>query len=646
MQLRTIRIAVVRPMAGGMNDRPRSPLAMTLTAFALLAGCGGSDGPPPNIPPVASFTATPASGPPPLAVTFDATGSSDSDGSIRSFEWTFGGGATGSGSTVEHTYEDSGAFEVRLTVTDDDGAQASAMQEVVVNTLPRARILADPVDGVAPVTVTFDASESTDSDGEIVSYEWQVSDGAPVAETTFEHRFEEPGIYPVRLTVTDDLGGVAEAVFELNARDDAGVPFTVPYVPDGAYADALRPCIYAGEDVLPDCTMQRLPFLGAEFEAPSVDDVMTRVLVSHRWMGDSLREMLERLPADVRLLARSVTAIVISSDIRPAYYWPGSGAIYLDPDYFWRTPEERAVMSMEPDFRSAFGSSMQLEIPWRLVRNNVPWGAAGQSAGESVRIEALLPFLAFLLYHELSHAADFMPISRAGPFDPNATAWQAISASYAHWASPRLAAAHPLGSSVMRELAAIFFHGETPTAEQESLLPDDVIDEFATDGAIDFYAYSSQFEDLADLHDAILMSYHHGYEKDIGIVGTEGETIREAIVAWGQRGRMTDANVIDRMRWVIDELYPGNAQELHGYLNERPAPLQMRRGETWAENLVLEGGADYSSVTPGSMRAEGAASGTAAQSPELFGCIRVDGGVKAALADLRRRRGLGASERP
>ena len=42
----------------------------------------------------------------------------------------------------------------------------------------------------------------------------------------------------------------------------------------------------------------------------------------------------------------------------------------------------------------------------------------------------------------------------------------------------------------------------------------------ALDGAVDFYSYSSQFEDLADLHDTILMSYHHGYEKDVGIVGT------------------------------------------------------------------------------------------------------------------------------
>ena len=139
------------------------------------------------------------------------------------------------------------------------------------------------------------------------------------------------------------------------------------------------------------------------------------------------------------------------------------------------------------------------------------------------------------------------------------------------------------------------------------------------------------------------MSYHHGYEKDIGIVGTEGDTRAEAIVAWGQRGRMTDANVIHRLRLVIDELYPGDAHVLHGYLNERPAPLPMRRGDTWADNRVLEGGEDFNSRgLPGAgleplsevVGSEPLSFGSPSPRPELVGCLRVDGGVKAELEDL------------
>ena len=611
---------------------------LLLLAATTLSACGGgSGGSPPNSPPAASFNATPGGGPPPLAVTFDASDSSDSDGSITGYAWEFGNGATGSGRTVQHTFAQSGAYQVRLTVTDNDGAQGSATEELVVNVLPAARIAADPVDGEAPVTVTFDASQSTDDDGEIVSFAWDFAGDAQASGALVEHTFAQPGVYAVRLTVTDDLDGVAEVVFEVNARDGKGVAFTVPYVSTGAYADALRPCAYSGQAEETECLLSRLPFLGTEFPKPTAEDVLTRVLVSHRWLGDSFREMLEQLPEDVRLLARSVTAIVIASDIRPAYYSPASGAIYLDADFFWRTPEERAVVTMQEDFRSGFGSTLGVQLPWRMVRNNLPWGAVTEPDG-ATRAGSLLPFMAFLLYHELSHAADLMEASRIDGLNPESSAIEAIIAQGANWPSSRLARELGLRSSLLRELAGVFFQGRTATPEQEALRPDDLVEAFALDGAVDFYSYSSQFEALADLHDAILMSYHHGYEKDTGIVGTESDSVAESIVAWGQRGRMTDAAVIDRMRWVIDTMYPGDAQSLHGYLNARPAPLPMRRGDTWADNLVLEGGAEFNSgfAAPGEIL-EASLSGSGAGYPSLVGCIRVSDGAPAA---LRERLGL------
>jgi len=565
----------------------RNPLGPVLWSIALLSACDDSS---PNQPPTASFSMSPSSGPPPLSVTLDATASRDADGSIARYEWDLGTGATATGRTVEHVYAESGAFVVRLTVTDDDGSVANASNELVVNLPPTARIVADPVDGRAPVTVVFDATESADEDGEIVSYEWDF-DGDLGSGVTAEHTFTDPGVYAVGLTVTDDLGGATEAVFEVNARDDADVAYTVPYVPDADHAQALRPCTYPDSSSSGDCTLDRLPFIGMEHSAPTVDDVMARVLVSHRWMGDSFRETLEQLPEDVRLLARSVTAIVIASDIVPAYYSPGSGAIYLDAEFFWRTLEERAVITKELDFRAGFGSTIPVRLPWRVVRNNTLL-TLGAPLGET-RPELPLDFIAFLLYHELSHAADFVRASRLDDVDANLTVWEMAVADYRQWPSSQLARSHPLGSSVMRDLAGVYFLGKAPTPEQESLQPDDVIDEFAEDGAVDFYSYSTQYEDLADMHDSLLMSFHQGYEKDVGIVGREAESVWDSIVVWGQRGRMTDPAVIDRARRVIDVIYPGDSQAMHGYLNARPAPLPMRRGETWAENLALDGGSDF-----------------------------------------------------
>ena len=615
-----------------MNVVKGIPIAALMCTALFLFGCGGSGGSAANRPPTASFTINPNSGPPPLEVTLDASASGDGDGFIATYEWSVGTGDTVTGQTVQYTYVDSGAYEVTLTVTDDDGARASVARELVANVLPTARITADPVAGEALVTVKFSASQSADEDGEIVSFDWDFAGSVRATGATAEHTFTDPGVYPVQLTVTDDLGGVAEVVFEVNVRDDAGVAYTVPYVPSGVYADALRPCVYPGTRAATNCTLERLPFLGAEFSAPTVDDVLTRVLVSHRWMGDSFREVLAKLPADVRQLARSVTAIVIASDIRPAHYRVGTGAIYLDAGYFWRSPEERAVVTMEADFRGGFGRTIPLYVPWRYVRNNAALGSVG-----TTRAELLLPIIAFLLYHELSHAADFVPAARIDDMAPSLTAYEAAVQQPTQWPSSRLAMEHPLRSQIMRELAGVFFLGASATRAQEALQPDEVVAEFASDGAVDFYSYSTQFEDLADLHDTLLMSYHHGYEKDVGVIGRNGETDSESIVAWGQRGRMTDPAVIDRSRWVIDALYPGDAQALHGYLNTRPAPLPMQPGDTWADNVVLQGGDDFSSGAPLPGGAPITLSLGTGAGYDLVGCIHVPDGAPAA---LRQRLGL------
>jgi PKD repeat protein len=86
--------------------------------------------PPPNQPPIARFVATPSG----LTAAFDAAGSTDSDGTITSWEWDFGDGTpmstTGTGST-SHAYTVDGTYTVSLVVTDDDGADSVAFSQQV-----------------------------------------------------------------------------------------------------------------------------------------------------------------------------------------------------------------------------------------------------------------------------------------------------------------------------------------------------------------------------------------------------------------------------------------------------------------------------------------------------------------------------------
>jgi PKD repeat protein len=59
--------------------------------------------------------------------TFDAAGSSDPDGTVASYTWLFGDGQTGTGATPTHTYAAAGTFSVSLVVTDEVGADSSAV---------------------------------------------------------------------------------------------------------------------------------------------------------------------------------------------------------------------------------------------------------------------------------------------------------------------------------------------------------------------------------------------------------------------------------------------------------------------------------------------------------------------------------------
>ena len=67
-------------------------------------------------------------------VTFDGSGSSDPDGTIMSYDWSFGDGNVGSGETTTHVYALSGEYEVSLTVEDDDGAIDTDISIVTVQT--------------------------------------------------------------------------------------------------------------------------------------------------------------------------------------------------------------------------------------------------------------------------------------------------------------------------------------------------------------------------------------------------------------------------------------------------------------------------------------------------------------------------------
>ncbi len=163
---------------------------------------------PVNKAPTAAFTATPTD----LTVAYDGTGSTDPDGTISNYAWTYGDNTTGTGATASHTYAAAGTYPATLTVTDDNGATATSTRTVTVtapppppNRAPTAAFTATPTD----LTVAYDGSGSTDPDGTIRSYAWTYGDDTTGTGATASHTYAAAGTYPATLTVTDDNGATA-----------------------------------------------------------------------------------------------------------------------------------------------------------------------------------------------------------------------------------------------------------------------------------------------------------------------------------------------------------------------------------------------------------------------------------------------------
>jgi serine protease len=124
---------------------------------------GGEPPPDENADPTASFTYSCTD----LSCTFDGAGSTDSDGTISTYSWNLGDGATKTGATVAHTYAAGGTYTVTLTVTDDEGGTGSTSRSVTV-TAPSAGITltasAYKVRGVQHADLAWSGATSTNVD--------------------------------------------------------------------------------------------------------------------------------------------------------------------------------------------------------------------------------------------------------------------------------------------------------------------------------------------------------------------------------------------------------------------------------------------------------------------------------------------------
>jgi len=357
-----------------------------------------------------------------------------------------------------------------------------------------------------------------------------------------------------------------------NAIFDEVVAKVSAYNQKSPHAESLEKCIYANYFTTP-CSIDSVNLIGQDYDNPTVDQIMDRVVVSHQWMGDNFRLFLENedVNGDFKKLLRSVSAIVISYDIRPSFYWVATGAMYLDPEDLWLTPTQRDVIDIAPDYRGEFGQDLQYIMPWRYVKDN---DYASSYYAKELRFNRstsdIVPDLASLLYHELAHANDIFPANSFAGIS-GATVYGEYQKRKGNTIAELLTATHPKHSDEMAALGQVNFRGAKVSAQQIAYLPQDIVDFFSNDSAPTEYAYSSIQEDVATLFDATMMSARYGIERDEAITPPYDPSVgsESLALAWGQRGRIKDPLVEPRAKFVLERIMPAlNATEILASLPE------------------------------------------------------------------------------
>ena len=185
---------------------------------------GGGDG---NTAPTVSIDASSATVTVGQEVTFDGSGSSDADGSISSYEWSFGDGTTATGQTVAHTYSAAGDYSASLTVTDDDGATTTDSVAITVES--------DNGGGNCGDTSTGGSADSS------LSGYWDSE------SYTYTTSLDNP------CQVTVSLTGPSNADFDLYVTLDGRTPTTSDYdkrsITQDSQEQVIADAVSAGQDI-------------------------------------------------------------------------------------------------------------------------------------------------------------------------------------------------------------------------------------------------------------------------------------------------------------------------------------------------------------------------------------------------------------
>lgn len=199
----------------------------------------------------------------PVKVMYDGSKSNDTDGEIVSYSWFIHMGGKDEpisnqvkgeiADTCKAVGDQRGTYEVGLTVEDNDGNRVTDMVEVKVvdNKPPVAQAGADKAIEKG-VSITLDGKDSSDPDGQILKYSWNIDGTVTEAMTVSTPTTWSAGDHTATLTVTDDVGNTDSDTVVITVVDN---PTNLPPEAKATADEAVYQCTYnTTQDIMLDAS--------------------------------------------------------------------------------------------------------------------------------------------------------------------------------------------------------------------------------------------------------------------------------------------------------------------------------------------------------------------------------------------------------
>lgn len=275
------------------------------------------------------------------------------------------------------------------------------------------------------------------------------------------------------------------------------------------------------------CSLDYLDF--EQKAAPEkIKTIVSHTLVSDDWIAGRFQTYLENARPELLSMFSCVRGIVITGDIRPAFYSFGSGGVYLDAAFFAQTTEEWNTVQDKPDPRSEYADS-------------TPYAIYTYKESLTHDIDSPESRLNFLLSHELAHACDAKHSEKSG-----------------HWLSDEL-------PEIPRNLAfswaqAVYLGDQLAAKRLQGVSPEEIGEAFGQGSIADPYGYSNSHENLAMYIQDILAFEFEGIVKTHIVADSNIAADGDAPIYWGVKGKICQPDIFKQAQALARRVIPSGIE--------------------------------------------------------------------------------------